>query len=203
MLNIRTRLLGASSRAAALAATAVALLVLLAVHTPSVSAHARYDHSTPGDGEVVATAPTQIDVYFGEEVARGNGLPTLVVVDDTGDQVDTGAVLDDNDRTHMSAPLNADLPDGRYTVLWHTVSADDGEEAQGAYHFYVGAAPTPVPSSGSSATAAVTATPVPSTPATKDDNGGDIPVWGLIVGIIAGVVVGGGTGVVFGRRSGS
>ena len=202
MSNIRARLLSAPTRPAALAATAIALLALLALHAPGVSAHARYDHSTPADGEVVATAPTKVDVFFGEEVQRANGLPTLVVVDDTGDVVDKGAVLDDNDRTHMSAELNDSLENGRYTVIWHTVSADDGEEAQGAFHFYIGAAPTPVPSD-SAASGTATASPAASTPATKNDDGDDIPIWGLIVGIIGGVVVGGGGGLLLGRRSGS
>lgn len=200
MPNIRERLLGVSLRAAAL--TVIALIATFTMNASSVSAHARYDHSTPGDGEVVATAPTKVDVFFAEEVQRANGLPTLFIVDDSGDPVDKGAVLDDTDRTHMSDELNADLPDGRYTVIWHTVSSDDGEEAQGAFHFYVGAAPTLVPSGGAPS-GTPTASPAASTPATNDDDGDDIPIWGLIAGIIGGVVVGGGTGALLGRRAGS
>lgn len=193
MLNIHPRLLGASL-------LATALLAMLAIRAPSVSAHAAYDHSTPGDGEVVATAPTKIDVFFAEEMERANGLPTLVVVGEDGDVVDKGAVLDDNDRTHISAELNADLEDGRYTVIWHNVSADDGDEAQGAFYFYVGTGPSVT--NGASSTAAATASPVVTTPpAAKDDDSGDIPIWGLIAGIIGGVVVGGGAGAVLGRRS--
>lgn len=203
MLNIRTLLPGVSLRATALTMAVIVLVTLLAIRAPSVSAHARYDHSTPGDGEVLATAPAKVDVYFAEEVQRGNGLPTLTVVSDDGDVVDKGAVLDDDDRTHMSAELNDSLEDGRYTVIWHTISAEDGEEAQGAFHFYVGAAPTPIPSGGAPS-AAATSTPVVSTPATNDDDdSGEIPIWGLIAGIIGGIVVGGAAGAVLGRRSGS
>jgi methionine-rich copper-binding protein CopC len=205
MLNVRTRPPVNSIRTAALAATVLALVAVLSLHVPGASAHARYDHSTPGNGEVLATAPAKVDVFFAEEVQRANGLPTLFVVDDNGDSVDKGSVLDDSDRTHISDELNPDLPDGRYTVIWHTVSADDGEEAQGAFHFYVGSAPTQVPSgSAASSTAKATGTPVASTPpATNNDSDDDIPIWGLIVGIIGGAVVGGIAGAVIGRRSSS
>ncbi len=181
---------------------ATTLAVLLLMPAIRVSAHAAYDHSTPGDGEVVATEPAKIDVYFKENNAKANGLPALIVVNDSGDKVDAGSVLDDNDRTHISDALSPALPDGRYTVIWHTVSADDGEEAQGSFHFYIGGAVTPVPTA-----APGSATPVPSipavTPAPSSSSSSDIPIWGLIVGIVGGVVVGGGGGLVFGRRAGS
>lgn len=198
MLSRDKALLGRTPRAAAVAIVAVALLAFAAANAPSASAHAAYDHSTPGDGEVVATAPKKLDVYFKQEIQRAGGLPSLLVVTDEGDVVSEEAVLDDGDRTHMSVELD-DLQDGRYAVIWHNVSADDGEEAQGAFHFYVGAGPT----SGASGapTAQATITPVPSTPATDDDDSGDIPLWGVIAGILGGVVVGGAAGTVIGRQS--
>jgi len=202
MLITRTRLPGVFLRAAALAAIAVSLGAMIATHAPSVFAHAGYDRSTPGDGEVVAAAPARVDVYFLQQVTRSGGLPTLVVVNDAGDVVDKGAVLDDDDRTHIFTELEEGLQDGRYTVIWHTLSADDDEEAQGAFHFYVGAAPTPVPS-GSAPSGATIATPVANNPSDKDDDSGEIPFWGLIAGIIGGVLVGGAAGAVLGRRSGS
>lgn len=168
----------------------------------SVLAHSEYDHSTPGDGEVLATAPAKVDVFFSEEMARSGGLPTLIVVNGSGDKVDQGSVLDDNDRKHMSADLEPDLPDGRYTVIWHTLSADDNEEAHGAFHFYVGAGPspstpggTPAATTPSSRTPAPAATPTPKT----DDGGSDFPVWAILVGLAAGVIVGGGSGIAVGR----
>ncbi|HVP05749.1 MAG TPA: copper resistance protein CopC [Dehalococcoidia bacterium] len=192
---------GLSARPALAAiAVALAIVALFALHAPRVSAHAGYDHSTPGDGEVVASSPATIDVYFKEEMSRASGLPTLVVVNDSGDEVSSDAALDDNDRTHMSATLDPDLPDGTYTVIWHNVSADDGDEAQGAFYFYVGSGPsatTPAASSGATNTAAPTATQAP---VSEGGDSGDIPVWGLIVGIVGGVVVGGGGGLLLGRR---
>ncbi|HEY8766845.1 MAG TPA: copper resistance protein CopC [Dehalococcoidia bacterium] len=197
-----------ASAAALILPVAAALAVLLLMPVIRVSAHADYDHSTPADGEVVATAPAKIDVYFKESITRANGLPLLIVLNDTGDPVDTGTfaapsgTLDDNDRTHMSDTLQANLPDGRYTVIWHTVSADDGAEAQGAFHFYIGGAVTPIPTA-----APGSATPVPSipavTPAPSSSSSSDIPIWGLIVGIVGGIVVGGGGGLLFARRANS
>ena len=120
---------------------ALAILAFVAVAPRLAEAHAAYDHSVPNADEVVATAPDHIDVYFKEEIARANGLPTLVVVNSSGDQVDTGSTLDDDDRTHISAPLKPDLPDGTYTVIWHDVSANDGDEARGSLRLLRGFGP--------------------------------------------------------------
>jgi methionine-rich copper-binding protein CopC len=199
------RLAGRLARPGLLIAPAVAAFALFLIPAVRVSAHAAYDHSTPGDGEVLAAAPARIDVFFKEEMQRANGLPTLVVVNDSGDMVSSNSTLDDNDRTHLSADLNPGLPPGRYAVIWHNVSANDGDEAQGAFYFYVGTGPS---ASASAAPGSTTATPVatatvkPTTPAEGDD-GGDIPTWGLIAGIVAGLVVGAAGGVAIGRRSGS
>lgn len=196
------RAAGLSARPALLAvAAAVAAVALLAMPADRASAHAAYDHSTPGDGEVLAESPAQVSVFFKEEITRGNGLPTLVVVNDYGDVVSSNAALNDDDRRELTADLDPGLPDGRYAVIWHNVSADDGDDAQGAFYFYIGTGPAATQPAGSGAsptiTAAPTATPAPS----SGDSGGDIPVWALIAGIIGGLVVGGGGGLVFGRRS--
>src|SRR5438094_2255428 len=111
-----------ASAAALILPLAAALSVLLLMPAIRISAHAEYDHSTPADGEVVATAPAKIDVFFKESITRANGLPLLIVLNDTGDPVDTGTfaapsgLLDDTDRTHMSDALQPNLPGGRYTV---------------------------------------------------------------------------------------
>ncbi|MGH7489148.1 MAG: copper resistance protein CopC, partial [bacterium] len=58
---------------------AVPALAALAIHTALVYGHAEYDHSTPNAGQVVPTAPAQVDVYFTEEVAPA-GTNTLNVL---------------------------------------------------------------------------------------------------------------------------
>lgn len=163
-------------------------------------AHANYESSTPADGEVVAEPPVLVEVFFGQEVARGDGLPTMIVVNESGDQVDLGATLDDADRTRIFVDLPPDLPEGRYTVIWHTLSDEDGEEAQGAFHFYIGAGPgeTPPPASSTGTPADVTPTPNNG----GDDDGSDgIGLAIFVIGLIAAAAVAGGVGLVIGRRS--
>jgi hypothetical protein len=148
----------------------------------------------------VAESPAQIKVIFKQEIARSGGLPTLEVVSEEGDLVSSNAILNDDDRTEMTADLNPGLPDGRYSVIWRTLSADDGEDATGAFFFYVGEGPSvTTPATGGSATATLAPTASPA-PSDEDDDGGDIPVWGLIAGIVGGLVVGGGGGLLYGRR---
>ena len=112
------------------------------------SAHARFDHSDPASESVVPTAPTQLQAWFTEGV-RNQG-STLQVMDAGGNRVDNndGQVdLNDPDRKRMWVTLPA-LPDGVYTVRWVTVSADDGDEAEGTFRFGVGAN-TVLPPAGS------------------------------------------------------
>jgi hypothetical protein len=127
-------------------------------------------------------------------MARTGGLPSLIVVNDSGDQVDLGATLDDDDRKHVSIAMPPSMPDGRYTVIWHSLSDEDGEEAQGAFHYYVGTGPTPVASGDApSGTATVEPTAAPTAaPSDNGDDDGGVPVWALVLGVIAGLVVGGG-----------
>jgi methionine-rich copper-binding protein CopC len=185
----------------ALLAAFVAGMLLLIPPAALVSAHAAPESSVPADGEVVAESPAQIKVIFKQEIARSGGLPTLEVVSEEGELVSSNAILNDDDRTEMTADLNPGLPDGRYSVIWHTLSADDGEDATGAFFFYVGEGPSATtPTTGGSATATMRPTATPA-PAAKDDDGGDIPVWALIAGVIGGLVVGGGGGLLVGRRN--
>jgi methionine-rich copper-binding protein CopC len=166
-------------------------------------AHADYESSTPADGETVSESPERVDVVFGQEAARQGGLPTLIVVNQFGDLIADEAVLDDVDRTHMSVALPPALGSGRYTVIWHTVSDEDGEEAQGAFHFYVGAGP----SATTQATAGPDATPQTAAPTVVNggtgDGGGegsDVPLWALIGGVVVSLMAGSGAGVALAAR---
>lgn len=190
--------------AAILLAAAAALLTVLAA-----SAHAKYERSEPADGAVLAQPPSRVDVYFSQEMTRSGGLPSLVVVNDVGDRVDLGAKLDDNDRKHIYADLAPALPPGRYTVIWHTLSDEDAEEAQGAFHFYVGPGPSGAPPAAPVATTAPAATPAAATLAATAgpaaaEAGGDssLPIWALVAGIAGGLLAGGAGGYGLARRSG-
>ena len=179
----------------------VGTLLLAALALASrVQAHAGYERSEPSDGASIASSPARVDVWFGQEVRRSGGLPTLTVVNNSGDTVSRNAVLDDRDRTHMSAELGSSLPPDRYTVIWHTLSDGDGEEAEGAFHFYVGVEGTVGPPPAATlSTAAPSPTCVPSTVApinsAPDGNGNNGSlIWGLVLGVgggfLSGVIAG-------------
>ncbi len=120
----------------------------------------------------------------------------------------------------MSVPLKSGLGPGMYVVNWRTWDDGDGEIFGDCYTFFVGqaaadtayAAKTRLDGGGTCArieVSAKTGTPVPgATPAaaaasaSDDDEGtsasskssggrGGIPIWGLALGVVAGVVVGG------------
>ncbi len=182
------------------------VLAGLALPASPAGAHAGYERSEPADGAVLPESPPRVDVWFSQEVRRSGGLPKMIVVNDAGDTVSLETVLDDEDRHRVYAELAPALPPGRYTVIWHTLSDEDGEEAQGAFHYYVGAGPedgsTPTagetPQPPSPPPSQPTPTPEPSSPEAADGDDG-LPVWALVIGIIGGVAVGAGAGVILGR----
>ncbi|HYU18624.1 MAG TPA: copper resistance protein CopC [Chloroflexota bacterium] len=124
---------------------AVSLAVAGAVE---VQAHSEYDRSEPAAGATVAAAPASVQVWFTETLrSRGS---TLEVVNERGDRVDNGdARVDtsDPDRKRMVVTLRSDLSPGVYTVRWQTVSADDGDEAEGRFAFGI-AVPVPAATAG-------------------------------------------------------
>jgi methionine-rich copper-binding protein CopC len=139
--------------------TFLALAIGAAVLIPALTAfgHAGYDHSTPNADEVVATSPAKVDVFFKEDLVRSQGQYFVHVFNDQSTQVSDGdGTVDDADRSHISATLQPGLGQGRYIVRWKTVSDADGDEAEGAFCYYVGAQPN---SSQSTECAALEATP--------------------------------------------
>lgn len=169
-------------------------------------AHAAYESSTPADGEGVSESPEQVEIVFSQEVARQGGLPTVMVVNQFGDVTADEPVLDDTDRTRLTVDLPPALGNGRYTVIWHTLSDEDGEEAQGAFHFYVGEGPNgPAPGTETPAGGTPTggATTVVTQPGVGDGGGGGVPVWALVGGLAVALVIGASAGVTLGSRRAS
>lgn len=99
-------------------------------------AHAEPAQVKPGEGAVLKSPPTQVLIEMSQEMAREAGANDIQVLDAGGKNVATGpAVIDNNDRKKLTVALAANLPTGTYTVKWKTLSADDGDPADGSYTF--------------------------------------------------------------------
>ena len=112
------------------------------------SLHAQYDHSVPAANARLASGhpPASVQVWFTEQVEPD--FSNLVVYNQARQRVDAA-----NSHVAPSNPysllisLHPHLPDGAYTVVYQTVSLDDGHHVVGAFSFVVGNAPLPTNSS--------------------------------------------------------
>ena len=124
-------------RLACVVAVVVAVLVAVA---PSASAHATVVSTSPGDGQVVATAPSAVSVRFDEPVQMQFG--ALRVFSPSGARVDEGSPSHPAGHSDtVEVGLAANLGRGTYTVAWHVISADS-HPVSGAFTFSVGASST-------------------------------------------------------------
>lgn len=172
----------------------MAAAAAISLAAPSVVlAHAEYDRSNPPSDAPVPEAPERLDVWFTQELFRREGANALEVTNEAGERVDADDLLiDDADRRHASVGLPPDLPAGTYTVFWRTLSATDGDAAEGTFEFTIdpAAAPaTPTASPEATSTGAVTPTAVdsPGTATPAEDSvgsgGAAFPWWALIAGL--------------------
>jgi methionine-rich copper-binding protein CopC len=119
-------MVGKSSRAL-LAFVAVVLAV------PGAAAlHLRLVKSTPRDGEVVTTVPTEIRLWFSQKPEVG--LTSIKLMREDSTTVDVGKVVRADDTLSVKVPLEKALVPGTYIVSWRTVSRD-GHRVRGLYHF--------------------------------------------------------------------
>ena len=107
-----------------------------------VSAHSpEVVDSNPKAGATLEASPSEVKVWFSEELDPKS---TVKVLDYQGQPVDQGKTsldLDDPNHAAMVVTLPASLPDGTYTVKW-TVVLLDGDASEGEFSFIVGA-PSP------------------------------------------------------------
>jgi methionine-rich copper-binding protein CopC len=144
-------------------------------------AHAKPTSSTPSPNQNLTTAPSTVTIIFGQHVKPEGS--DIIVYDKDGKKVSTApATVDPNDLTKMSVPMQGDDSEA-YLVVWHTVSADDGESAIGAYSFGVNAA----------------ADDLPSTTTTSSTSSGVQPWLAALIGVI-GLGLGALGGFFFARR---
>jgi len=111
--------------------------------------HALLQSSVPARGSTVGTAPSTIELVFGEKADPR--LSSVKVLDASGVDHASGGPS-----PAAANPLELDvavgpLADGVYTVAWRTVSSVDGHAAAGSFAFGVGVTVTTTPGSETTA----------------------------------------------------
>ncbi len=101
---------------------AVALLFMLGA-AGIARAHAFLDHAVPAVGAQVGSAPTEVKIWFTEEVEEA--LSSVQVLDAAGNVIDKkDCHRDPKDKKLLIVSLPDKLPEGAYKVVWKVVSTD-------------------------------------------------------------------------------
>jgi hypothetical protein len=88
----------------------------------AAQAHAFLDHAEPKVGSEVEKAPTEIKIWFTQEIEPA--FSSIQVLDSTGKQIDKQDThLDEKDKTLLIVTV-PDLAAGEYKVVWSVVSRD-------------------------------------------------------------------------------
>ncbi len=146
------------------------VLLLLALASIAL-AHAEIDSCTPPVNGTVDTAPDKLTCKTTEALdPKGSSLSVFDAAGLQVDKHDSAVDLNDPDRKTISVSLDAAMmKDGVYTVKWKTLSADDGDSADGSFTFTVGMAMqmdlTATPAAGA------TSAPQSATPSVTHPNG--------------------------------
>ena|GEM_PF-860114 len=115
----------------------LAIVLTLGLMRPAlVDAHAIVESSEPRSSEVVSSVPDQILVRFTEHV--DDSYSRLQLFDANGNEVGGTELTRGEDNYTLVLKLPGDLPHGTYSVLWRTLSEDDGHTSQGYFAFTIG-----------------------------------------------------------------
>ncbi len=114
------------------------ILTLLVLGTTGIGIQAAWAHASlvssfPGDGAVLATPPSQIELRFNEPVQ----VTQLQVLKATGEVVELGELAGSAEAPQV--PLATALAPGSYLVIWRAISADS-HPVSGSFVFQVGEA---------------------------------------------------------------
>jgi methionine-rich copper-binding protein CopC len=209
--------------AGVLAIAGVLLFVTLA------SAHSRPIRFDPPPGAVFTAPPPVVQGWFTSEIRRDDNWSFIRVADAQGARVDAGDTTFSSDRRQMSVTLKPGLGPGRYVVSWRTYDDGDGAIFGDCYTFFVGQAAadaaindkfrldagsscqridfeakngTPTASQVATATAPqAESEDMDSAGGNNGDDGSDVPLWALAIGVVTGLVVGGVGGRFLATRS--
>ena len=181
-----------------LAVVLVALASLMCV--TAVFAHAQPATIKPGDKAVVTSPPASIDMEMSQEMARNEGAYGIHVLDAAGKEVTTtAAVIDNGNRRRLSVAMPSSLAPGAYTVNWKTLSADDGDPADGQFSFTYNPGGKADPGqervreelAGAASPAATASSPAPAALAPSVDADGGGTSWVLVIAVAVGMFVAG------------
>jgi copper resistance protein C len=110
------------------------LFVLVMGLCELASAHAFLDHADPKVGSKVSTAPTEVKIWFTQELEPA--FSSIKVFDSSGNEVDKKDThQDDADKKLLKVSLNT-LATGEYKVVWQVVSVDT-HRTNGDFKFHV------------------------------------------------------------------
>ena len=124
--------------------SAFVLAVLASVSAaPSALAHAYLERSEPADGAVLVDPPSQVWLWFSEELA--SSFSTAELLGGDGRPIQGGFARPDPGRANVLILTLPDLRPNLYSVRWKVLSEEDGHFRQGFVVFRVGAGPSPVP----------------------------------------------------------
>ena len=168
------------------------LLVVAAAAGPRAAgsqAHALLDHADPPAGSKLTEPPAQLDLHFAQALKSDS---SWVIVDNaSGNEVPLNVTFDESDNKLMTAIFVTPPGPGVYKVRWQTLSAADGDYAQGSYMLTV-LNPDGSDPAGLKAGAGAESK--------RGGGGGVVLALAVVVGI---VVIAGGSLFVYRARSGS
>jgi methionine-rich copper-binding protein CopC len=110
------------------------MAVLLLVLPSSVLAHAFVDHSDPKVGSEVSPAPTEIKIWFTQDIEPD--FSKIEVRDGKGNQVDLKDTHQDSKDKRLLIVSVPKLADGEYKVTW-SVTSTDTHHTHGDFKFTV------------------------------------------------------------------
>ncbi|MGH2557561.1 MAG: copper resistance CopC family protein, partial [Thermomicrobiales bacterium] len=116
---------------------AAIIIFALAIAFPgSARAHAQLDTSDPVANAILPAAPTQVVMGFTERLEHSRTNARLFGQD--GQEVTGAASRPGDGPRELILDLPPGLRNGTYSVVWQTLSIDDGHPAQGYFAFTIG-----------------------------------------------------------------
>jgi copper transport protein len=140
-------------RALAFLVLTFATLGWVIVGATGAGAHALLRDSTPKDGAILESPPTEVVIEFTEPPDLG--LSSITVVDANGQSVETGDLERTGGKGNRVRVALPQIGEGGYTVTWRVLSRVDGHVTGGAFAFGVGVEPAAVPRGGPTGTTTV------------------------------------------------